>query len=666
MLVRLAKQPLYRPRTLRRFGTTSSKWQMALPDVMSTLEKFHFNQASHSIAEINTSLGEMENQKVCLNGWIDGFPRKISKQMVFSNFRDFNGDIVQIISRMESLSEGMRQFKPEDCITVSGSVSRRKNKDGSDSWELVMDKYELLNKSTEKASQLESGKQETGTYPPEYRYLQLRTPYYQKAMKMRAQAARVARRVLDSKGFTEIETPLLFKSTPEGAKEFLVPTRRKGLFYALPQSPQQYKQMLMASGFKGYYQLAKCFRDEDLRADRQPEFTQIDMEMAFAAHSHVQKVVQDVVSSIWKEVRGLPLYKVDWSTGLLVQLEEGEAFPTLEYETALRKFGIDKPDLRSMLEFVDISTDFMSAFREGFDVVEACVLKGALVRPDGSIGSKFDSRLVDANEYKGRRPYVFKITNAEQLAQWATKLPLELKGDTAALNGKLKLEIGDVVAVSDRATMAYENPTPLGRFRQVATEAYPTSWRREIQQGSTPQTNADIFVASWVMDFPLFSPIELDPVDGYPVYDFGKFESTHHPFTMSRLADYPLLATAPLEVKGDHYDLVINGTEVGGGSRRVHDADVQAYIFAEILKITNYKDLFGHLLHVLANGCPPHAGLAIGFDRMCSMLLGSSNIRDVVAFPKNQAGTDPVVESPSSVPQKTLDIYGLQVASATP
>lgn len=635
-----------------------------LPNKRQTLDKFDFNHFTHTITTIDNSIEDFIGKSITLNGWIDGFPKKMSKKIIFSNFRDFNGDFVQIITRSEDLSLVFRSLKPEDNLSITGKVCQRKmNGDGSHSWELDIESYQILNKSSEKTPQLEKLKQETGQYPPEYRYLQLRTPFYQNAMKMRAKAAKVARKVLDSKDFTEIETPLLFKSTPEGAKEFLVPTRRKGLFYALPQSPQQYKQMLMASGFKGYYQLAKCFRDEDLRADRQPEFTQIDMEMSFAKAQDVQNVVQDVVSNIWKEVRNLPLYKVNWESGKLLELSVGDPFPKLDYKTALSKFGIDKPDLRSDLTFVDISSDFKNGFKEGFDVVEACVLKNLLVNEqDGSIGSNFHKKLVDPNEYKGRKPYVFKITNDQQLNKWANSLPLELSTDIHVLNRKLNVEIGDVIAISDRAQMAYENPTPLGRFRQLSMEVYPNNWRREIEQGSAQQSDLkDIFVASWLVDFPLFSPIELDPKAGYPIYDFEKYESTHHPFTMSQLQDYELLETEPLKVKGDHYDLVINGTEVGGGSRRIHDAELQAYIFSEILKIGNYKELFGHLLHVLANGCPPHAGLAIGFDRMCSMLLGSSNIRDVVAFPKNQAGVDPVVESPSAVPQKTLDIYSLQV-----
>ncbi|GMG60250.1 unnamed protein product [Ambrosiozyma monospora] len=348
----------------------------------------------------------------------------------------------------------------------------------------------------------------------------------------------------------------------------------------------------------------------------------------------------------------------------LVELKPGDKFPKLNYADALSKYGIDKPDLRSSLKFVDISSFFDGPVNPDFSVTEACVLKDALKY------KKLPSQLFADNEYKVRKPHIFKITDENVLNTWLEKLPLKLKSevDVKVLNTKLNLSVGDVVAISDRSELPYENPTPLGRFRQLAIQGFPNEWKRRIVSSSTQQEiPEDVFVATWVVNFPLFSPIEKEIASTeadkqqYPVYDFENFESTHHPFTMAKLEDYDLLATAPLKVKGDHYDLVVNGVEVGGGSRRVHDAELQNFIFTQILKIPNPMSLFGHLLHALSSGCPPHAGLAIGFDRMCSMLLGSSNIRDVVSFPKTQAGTDPVVESPSQVPEKTLDLYGVEV-----
>lgn len=648
---------------IKRDIHTTNVLLLNLPDAAKTFEKFNFKHFTHTIHEIDTLRNEVLGKTVVLNGWIDGSPRKISKSLVFAKFRDFNGDYTQIVTKSEEWSAILRTLKPEDSLSVTGSVSPKKVRKGEEeAWEISVDNFQILNNSNEKASQLESLKESPSQYPPEYRYLQLRLPQYQKALKMRAKAAKVARSVLDSLNFTEIETPLLFKSTPEGAKEFLVPTRKKGYFYALPQSPQQYKQLLMASGFKGYYQIAKCFRDEDLRADRQPEFTQIDMEMSFGRSEDIQKVVQTLVQHIWKDVRNLPLYKVDWSSGNLVELKEGENFPKLDYNTALKKFGIDKPDLRSTITIETLSEFFEGPLNsDEFGAVEGVVLKGALHE------KKLPNQLFDTNEYKSRKPYIFKIKNEEDLNNWVNKLPLQLRGSSEELNQKLKLQIGDLVAIGDRSALTYENPTPLGRFRQLAIQHFPKKWRREVEGKSNDQVkDEDIFVATWVVDFPLFSPVEIDvdTTPGYPKYNYLKFESTHHPFTMAKLDDYEFLSSNPLKVRGDHYDLVINGVEVGGGSRRVHDAELQKYIFSEILQIPNYMTLFGHLIHALDSGCPPHAGLAIGFDRMCSMLLGSSNIRDVVAFPKTQTGSDPVVESPSQVPSQTLDIYGIKVPTA--
>lgn len=647
----------------RQFSTSSVTCEKVFfPNKEQVMQKFAFKHFTHTVRDIQSSIPTFLNQKVTLNGWVDGNPRKISSKLVFAAFRDFNGDFTQLTAKGSDISTTLRSLKPEDVLSVSGTVKIKKQKRGFDAeniqeWELVVDDVEILNKSNEKATQLDSLKQTPSLYPPEYRYLQLRLPLYQRALKMRSKAAHIARSVFESLDFVEIETPLLFKSTPEGAKEFLVPTRRKGLFYALPQSPQQYKQMLMASGFKGYYQIAKCFRDEDLRSDRQPEFTQIDMEMSFAKSKDVQNVVQRLLKTIWKVIRGIPLYKIDPSNNAsLLEIDVNDDFPKMNYMEALTKYGIDKPDLRSSLFIQDISQYFSGKplKRSDFGVTEACVLKGALDLHQSS------KSLSVIESYSTRTPYIFRIRNQNELNTWARRLPNGSDVFIADLNKKLGLEIGDIVAVSDRQEFPYESPTPLGRFRQIAISTFPNSWRRRVI-GNPQVASDDIFATSWLVNFPLFSPSEGDAIEGYPEYDFHNLESTHHPFTMVKLDDYDLLNKEPLKAKGDHYDLVVNGVEVGGGSRRVHDAELQKFIFSSILKIDNYSELFDHLLRALSSGCPPHAGLAIGFDRMCSMLLGSKTIRDVVAFPKTQAGTDPVVQSPSNIPEKALALYGISV-----
>ncbi|CDK27398.1 unnamed protein product [Kuraishia capsulata CBS 1993] len=419
----------------------------------------------------------------------------------------------------------------------------------------------------------------------------------------------------------------------------------------------------MASGVKNYYQIAKCFRDEDLRADRQPEFTQIDMEMAFADAGDVREVVEKVVINIWRDTRELPLYKAVDDTQL-TELKATESFPRLTYKEALFKYGIDKPDLRYTHTFIDL-TEFTSEVKGNskFPIFEVCILRDLKNKCSGKIPSEIFSDL----EYRDRKPVVVEIRSTED---WTDAFAPLVRFDPTRLEElklKLHLQEGDVIAGSTRAEFPYENPTPLGKFRQIAIKELPEQYRRALVDGNgtlIEKPLEDVFVASWVVDFPLFSPSEQESADksGYPTYDESKIVSTHHPFTMVHLDDFDQLFTNPLEVRGEHYDLVINGVEVGGGSRRVHHPELQRYIFKSILGIEDPDILFGHLLQAFATGCPPHAGLAIGFDRMCAMLLGITSIRDVIAFPKNQAGVDAVVNSPSKVTQQALGNYHIKVA----
>lgn len=653
-----------------------------LPNKEKTLAKFNFPVATCTIRDINQDIdGILKNGSVniTLNGHIHKKPRIMATRS-FAELRDSNGDITQILLSPEhtptKFFDLLKETTTEDSVSVSGTIQLKQAKAGEEckKWELVVQNYQILNHSNLDAARLDKLKHTSPKdLPPQFRYLQLRTPFYQNALRVRSKVANLIRNIFEEKhDFVEIETPLLFKSTPEGAREFLVPTRLHDKFYALPQSPQQYKQILMSSGFTRYFQIAKCFRDEDLRADRQPEFTQIDMEMSYVNNSdQVGLVVEDLIHNIWNKVANLPTYRVN-SDDLLEKINFEDrntlAFSKMNYIDALSNYGIDKPDLRSSLKFKNITTFFLPVKgKVNFPVLEVCILKGAL---KSFKKSKVPGVLTDANNYSKRKPIVLDIKSEEDAQNWYQKfidknvIQKTSAFDETELHRYLDLEVGDILAMSTRSDLPYENPTPLGKFRQLAIAQYPNKWKRKIFDRKTGDVfenyNVDeIFVGSWVVDFPLFNPVEVSEINNkeFPEYDFTKFVSTHHPFTMAKLEDYDLLASDPLKVRGEHYDLVINGVEVGGGSRRIHDPKLQKYIFENILKIQNYNDLFGHLLHALSMGCPPHAGLALGFDRLCTMLIGSTSIRDVIAFPKNQSGIDTVVDSPSHVNEKTLNEY---------
>lgn len=643
-----------------------------IPDQDEVMLKFKFPLATHTISqitnELDTFLHSKTNTSLTLQGHLNRKPRIMAKNS-FAELRDVNNDTVQLILAPETTPtlcfEILANSIPEESVSVTGKVQLKESRSGQREWELLVTNYQVLNESNLDAARLDKLKHSLpDTLPPQYRYLQLRTAFYQKALRNRSKVSHLIRSVLvDNHDFTELETPLLFKSTPEGAREFLVPTRTSNSFYALPQSPQQYKQILMSSGFTKYFQVAKCFRDEDLRSDRQPEFTQIDLEMSFINHSdQIGIVVEDIILNIWDKILKTPIYTVN-SKGYLRPITTnssgGLAFNKLPYIEALSKYGIDKPDLRSEISFVNLSKFLRPNKNPLFPVLEACVLKQALSN------GRIPKVVTDPSNYSRRKPIVIPIKTESDAIKWHQKfVEKDVFRQTELFNelhlkSLLNLEPGDILAISDRADIPYENPTPLGRFRQLAISEYPNWWKRKIQldDGTIQQPDGnEIFVASWVNDFPLFNPIEIDSHD-YPVYDTTKFESTHHPFTMVKPDDYNSLQKNPLNAKGEHYDLVINGTEVGGGSRRVHDPKLQTYIFKDILQIDNYNELFGHLLQALSMGCPPHAGIALGFDRLCAMLVGSSSIRDVIAFPKNQSGVDPVVDSPTSVPETTLREY---------
>ncbi|ODQ65299.1 hypothetical protein NADFUDRAFT_59808 [Nadsonia fulvescens var. elongata DSM 6958] len=633
------------------------------------IARFQFDRSTHSVDSIlvNAATLAQTGEEIIINGWVDRKPKKRSKTLTFSKLRDVNNDILQLVdTNYPSIS---RTLKNESAISVRGFMELNPEAPSdSPAYDFKVTAIQVLNEASIIGSQLSPT--DTKNWPQEYRYLQLRQPYFQQSIRLRSKVMSICRSVLDSRGFLEIETPLLFKSTPEGAREFLVPTRKRGLMYALPQSPQQYKQLLMASGVNRYYQIAKCFRDENLRQDRQPEFTQLDLEMSFSNGSDVMAIVQEVVFNVWKRGINKNLLTLDKDTRKLIKSDG--VFSPLTYYEALTKFGIDKPDLRYELELITLKEYVAAMPNAEFSVFEVLKLpKESQKISENSCICPLEKTLLDRKEYKSRVPNMVRITS-DNMTTWhqefasvqgiqfsETKIDLMLD--------KVNVQPGDVLFGSTRQEFPYENPTPLGRLRQLAIKEFPEQNLRgfvhETDRLECVVGSKDIFIASWVVDFPLFNPNEISEssADGFPVYDYQNLVSTHHPFTMAQSRDCALLERQPLKVRGQHYDLVINGTEVGGGSTRIHDTQLQDYIFQKILKITNAHELFGHLLRALGTGCPPHAGLAIGFDRMIAMLRGTDSIRDVIPFPKTITGADPMIGSPSRVVASQVKDYYIQV-----
>ncbi|KAK6527178.1 hypothetical protein TWF281_010371 [Arthrobotrys megalospora] len=490
------------------------------------------------------------------------------------------------------------------------------------------------------------------------RYLSMRTsPDLLKALHMRNQVSQICRKHLDEEGFLEVETPLLFKSTPEGAREFLVPTRTPGQMYALPQSPQQYKQILMAGGILKYFQIAKCFRDEDLRADRQPEFTQLDLEMGFTDGVTVQKTVERLLKRIWYEVLG----------------EKLPEFRVMSYHVAINNYGTDKPDTRYGM----VIRPFEKIIEQHAPIARTPVhgdWKYEIISHPSYISNSrlgvIASQIASPTEgdfapLRGPDPdcIMFKIGaehdhNAlrKQLLRIAPHLeedPLALERIIGAMISKTYFPINSIIVIGRRKKEF--NPggsTNLGQLRKILCS-------KLIQHGYMEKLVGWKFL--WVTHFPLFTPV--DPSDNEPGQSgTAGYKSTHHPFTAPTISTRENLLTSPWKTLGHHYDIVLNGVELGGGSTRIHEAELQRSILEDVLKVPPEKmKTFKHLIEMLETGCPPHAGLAIGFDRLIAILAGRESIREVIAFPKNNRGQDLVVDSPGPVSEKQLEEYGIML-----
>lgn len=494
-------------------------------------------------------------------------------------------------------------------------------------------------------------------FPPEQRHLQFRVDYkLRHNIRCRSFAQANVSKWLYSRGFDQIETPMLFKSTPEGAREFLVPTRQKGMAYALPQSPQQYKQLLMASGVHRYFQFARCFRDEDLRTDRQPEFTQIDLEMSFADPEHVIGLLEPLfLHGLFQPFR-IPFPKPR-KLPFLDELAYPSGFPRITYDQAMAFYGSDKPALQfpgTLHRIDDWAPEGLVRMLTSLSdpIVEAFVLRGE----DATVSRDFVQSFMDSPT---AQEYAKNPDGMPGIAVFDPTKPLNGLAafgheSSAKAEETFELQPGDVLIVQCRSKdRPLGGSTPLGNMRVDVSRAAQEAGLLDV---------SDELLPLWVTDFPLFTPLEADDIGATSASGLC---STHHPFTAPKpsLENISKLSTAPLEVVGDHFDLVINGVEVGGGSRRIHKAPLQECIFRDILKLRAERvEDFRHLLNALKDGCPPHTGFAIGFDRLMTLLMKTPTVREVIAFPKTGSGEDRFVGAPARMTDEQLRTYHLSLA----
>ncbi|WP_031548892.1 aspartate--tRNA ligase [Salinicoccus luteus] len=571
---------------------------------------------------------EMTGEKVHLKGWVQ--KRRDLGGLIFIDLRDRSG-VMQVVFNpevSEAALETAERIRSEYVIAVTGEVLQRDPSQYNDNIstgkiEVLVDEVEVLSKADTPPFQImdESIAEDIRL---KYRYLDLRKPKLQNILKLRHQLNRSIRNFLDNETFIDIETPVLSKSTPEGARDYLVPSRvHEGEFYALPQSPQIYKQLLMLSGMERYYQIVKCFRDEDLRADRQPEFTQVDIEMSFTDQEQMIELNERMIKQVMKDVKG-----VDIKTPL----------PRMTYAQAMAEYGVDKPDTRFELKLNDLS-DFSRSV--DFKVFRSAVENGGMVKAIVVKGeeSRFSRKDIDKLE-----TYV-KTYGAKGLA-WLKVKEDDLNGPIAKFFSEdnrrdlfetLSLENGDLILfVADTEKVVHAS---LGNLRNKLAKDLDL----------IPE---DQFNFLWVTDWPLF---EYDE-------EAGRYFAAHHPFTSPKAEDVEKLETAPEEVIANAYDIVLNGYELGGGSVRIHDAETQEKMF-RALGFTNEErdEQFGFLLEAFKYGAPPHGGIAYGFDRFVMLLAGTDNIRDVIAFPKTASAGDLMMNAPSKVSEAQLKELHIEV-----
>ena len=578
---------------------------------------------SHTCGELRIS---DVNKQVTLAGWVQR-SRKMGG-MTFIDLRDRYG-ITQLVFNEEvnaELCERANRLGREFVIQVKGTVNERFSKNQhipTGDIEIIVSELDVLNSSLTPPFTIEENTDGGDDIRMKYRYLDLRRANVRSNLELRHKMTIEVRKYLDSQGFIEVETPILVGSTPEGARDFVVPSRMNpGQFYALPQSPQTLKQLLMVSGFDRYFQIAKCFRDEDPRADRQPEFTQIDCEMSFVEQDDVINLFEGMAKYLFKEIRGV---------------EMNEPFMRMPWADAMKYYGSDKPDLRFGMKFVELM-DIMKG--HGFPVFDNAAYIGGICA-------------------EGAAHYTRKQLDA--LTEFVKRPQIGAKGMVYArveADGNVKSSVDKFYAQEVLQEMKAAFNAKPGDLILILSGDDAMKTRKQLNELRLEMGNQlglrdkNKFVCLWVVDFPMFEWSDEE----------GRLMAMHHPFTHPKDEDIPLLDTDPAAVRADAYDMVCNGIEVGGGSIRIHDAQLQAKMF-EILGFTPEKaqEQFGFLMNAFKYGAPPHGGLAYGLDRWVSIFAGLDSIRDCIAFPKNNSGRDVMLDAPSAIDQKQLDELNLTV-----
>lgn len=561
--------------------------------------------------------------QLTLKGWVSR--RRDLGGLVFIDLRDREG-IMQLVINPEEVSEEVmslaENLRSEYVIAVTGTVAAREQANDqlpTGAVELKVESLEVLNSAKTTPFEIKDGIEANDDTRMRYRYLDLRRPEMLENFKLRAKVTHSIRNYLDDLEFIDVETPMLTKSTPEGARDYLVPSRvSQGHFYALPQSPQITKQLLMNAGFDRYYQIVKCFRDEDLRGDRQPEFTQVDLETSFLSEQEIQDIVEGMIARVMKETKGIDVTL---------------PFPRMAYDDAMKNYGSDKPDTRFEMLLQDLTEVVKSVDFKVFS--EAPVVKAIVVKNNADKYSRKDiDKLTEFAKQFGAKGLAWvKLTDgalAGPVAKFLTSVESQLIETLQLDNNDLVLFVADTLEVANNT---------LGAIRtRVANDL------DLIDQGK--------FNFLWVVDWPMFDWSEEE----------GRYTSAHHPFTLPTQASAHELQGDLAKVKAVAYDIVLNGYELGGGSLRINQKEMQERMFAALgFTAESAKEQFGFLLEAMDYGFPPHGGLAIGLDRFVMILAGKDNIREVIAFPKNNKASDPMTQAPSLVSDKQLDELALQV-----